>query len=86
MICFPSYSKFIFNLSEELKNKMIYLVNLFISIMIKIKKKSDDSVIIDEKLYLFLRNFYHNESTGHDLITSNLIYFYLVNIILFYFI
>jgi hypothetical protein len=60
---------------------MIYLVNLFISIMVKIKKNSDDNVIIDEKLFLFLRNYYHNESTGHDLITCNYIYPYYILLI-----
>ena len=50
---------------------MIYVVNLFISVIVKSKKNSEDCVIIDEKLIFFLKNFYHNESTGHELITSN---------------
>lgn len=76
LLCFPPYSKFLFNLNMNLKNKMIYIVNLYISVMVKIKKNSDEVITIDEKLIQFMKNFYHNESTGHDLITSKFFFIF----------
>lgn len=71
LICFPAYAKFLFSLSESLKNKFVCFINIYICSLINSKKNSSDEVNIDEKLMFFLRNFFSNESNNYDLITSN---------------